>query len=136
MAVTAVVSPGHIDRCQGEEGDHAGEDEQDAGDQAAAEAVEEPADVDGQLLGFGAGQEHAVVEGVQEPLGADPAALLDQLALHDRDLAGWAAEGLQRDGEPGPHGLAEGHHVLGVAGGWTGWLGHRLCESVWCWHQA
>jgi len=31
---------------------------------------------------------------VEEPLGADPAALLDQLALPDRDLAGGAAEDL------------------------------------------
>ena len=77
-----------------------GQDEQDAGDQPAAGAVEQPAGVDGQLLRLGAGQQHAVVQRVQEPLLADPALLVDQLVLHHRDLAGRSAEGLQRDGEP------------------------------------
>ena len=122
MAVTTVVTPGHIDRRQGQQGDHAGEEEQHA---PATRPPRMPLRVSRcrrPAVGLRAGQEHAVVEGMQEPLGADPAALLDQLTLHDRDLAGWAAEGLQRDGEPGPDGLAEGHQVLAVAGGWTGWL--------------
>ena len=55
-------------------------------------AVHQPADVDGELLRLGAGQQHAVVERVQEPLLADPAAPLDQLAVHDRDLACRPAE--------------------------------------------
>ena len=44
-----------------------------------------------------AGQEHAVVERVQEPRLADPALLLDQDAVHDRDLPGGAAEGERGD---------------------------------------
>src|SRR3712207_7116652 len=39
-------------------------------------------------LGLGTGQERAVGQGVQEPLLADPALVVDERALHDRDLAG------------------------------------------------
>ena len=69
--------------------------------------VEQPADVDRELLGLGTGQQRAVVQGVQEAPLPDPALLLDQRALHDRDLAGRAAEGLQRDREPGARGLVQ-----------------------------
>ena len=62
------------------------------GDDAAPRAVHQPADVDGELLRLGAGQQHAVVERVQEALLAEPAPALDQLAVHDRDLPGRAAE--------------------------------------------
>jgi hypothetical protein len=44
---------------------------------------------------------------VQEPLLSDPAAFFDEFALHDRNLAGGAAERLQRDGEPGAYRVAE-----------------------------
>ena len=44
-----------------------------AGDEPALGLVQQPADVDGELLRLGAGQEHAVVERVQEPRLADPA---------------------------------------------------------------
>ena len=69
-------------------------------------AVHEPADVGGELLRLGAGQEHAVVQGMQEAVLADPALLLDDDAVHDRDLAGGAAEAEQRDAQPDPEGLA------------------------------
>jgi hypothetical protein len=41
---------------------------------------------------FGPGEQHAKVECVEEPVVADPTAFLDQLAVHDRDLAGRSAE--------------------------------------------
>ena len=63
-------------------------------------AVEEPAEVDRQLLGLGAGQQGAVAERVQEALLADPSAPVDDLGVHHRDLSGGAAEGLQRHQEP------------------------------------
>ena len=43
---------------------NAGQYEQDAGDQAAEPTVEQPAEVDRELLGLGAGEQHAEVEGV------------------------------------------------------------------------
>jgi hypothetical protein len=73
-----------------------------AGDDAAEGAVQQPADIDAQLLGLGAGQQHAEVERMQEALFADPALLLDQDAVHDRDLAGRAAEA--QHGDAGPRG--------------------------------
>ena len=54
--------------------------------------MHEPADIGGELLRLGAGQQHAVVQRVQEPVLADPALLLDEDAVHDRDLAGRSAE--------------------------------------------
>ena len=73
-----------------------------AGDDAARGPVQQPADIGGELLRLGAGQQHAVVERVQEPVLADPALLLDQDAVHDRDLPGRAAEGERGDAQPRP----------------------------------
>src|SRR5205814_2876148 len=66
---------------------------------------------DGELLRFRARQQHAVVERVQEPLLTDPALVVDERALHHGDLAGGAAEGLQRDAEPDRGRLAERYQV-------------------------
>ena len=107
------VAVGDIDRGQAEQGQHAGQHEQAAGDQTTTEAVEQPAGVDGQLLRFGTGQQHAVVEGVQEPAVPDPAFLIDQGPLHHRDLTGRTAEGLQTDQKPRPHRLTERDDVAG-----------------------
>jgi hypothetical protein len=127
------LAEGDVDRRQAKEGHDAGNDEQDPGDQAATKAVEQPADVDGELLCLGAGQQHAVVQGVQESLLADPALLVDEHPLHDGDLSGRPAEGLQRDGKPRPHRFAERHEI---ARGWTGI--HRAgiagCAQVFCRH--
>lgn len=46
-----------------------------------------PADVNGQLLSFRAGQEHGVVEGMEETRLADPAPLIHQLGVHNGNLA-------------------------------------------------
>src|SRR5207342_1921991 len=48
---------------------------------------------------------HAEVEGVQEPALADPPAPLDELLVHDRDLAGRPAEADQAELEPEAEGL-------------------------------
>ena len=82
-----------IDPAQDHDGDDAGQDEQPAGHDAAEGAVHQPADVGGELLRLGPRQQHAVVERVQEAALRHPALLLDEDAVHDRDLAGRAAEG-------------------------------------------
>ena len=105
------VAEADVDPRQHQQRHHAGQDEEDAGDQRAADAVEQPPDVRRQLLGLGAGEQRAVGQREEEPLLADPPLLLDERALHDRDLAGRAAEGLQRDREPGPGRLAQRDHV-------------------------
>ena len=108
----ARLAVGDVDGRQHQQGEHPGQHEQPAGDQPAAGAVEQPAGVDRELLGLRTGQQHAVVEGVQETLLTDPALLVDQLVLHDRDLPGRAPEGLQGDREPGPGRLPEGDDVV------------------------
>ena len=60
------IARAHVHGGQREQGDHAGQYEQDAGDQAAADPVEQPPDVDGELLSLRAGQQGAVTQGVQE----------------------------------------------------------------------
>jgi hypothetical protein len=54
--------------------------------------MEKPADINGQLLCLGAGQEHAEIKRVKKTRLADPASFLNQLALHDGDLPRRAAE--------------------------------------------
>ncbi len=70
--------------------------------------MQEPADVDGELLRFRTGEEHAEMERVQETRLADPAAFLYELGLHDRDLAGGSAEADEPELEPEAKGFAEG----------------------------
>jgi len=52
----------------------------------------EPADVDGELLRFRAGKQHAKIQRVQKACAVDPAFFLDQLGLHDRDLTSRSTE--------------------------------------------
>jgi hypothetical protein len=139
MPVTTVVVPvGDVDRRQRQQRDQAGQDEQNPRDQPARRAVEQPPDVDRELLRFGARQEHAVAECVQEPLLADPAFLIDQSPLHDRNLTGRTAEGLQRNPEPDQGRLAQGNHVyprplhlpLGLGGGLSRCHDTRMTERA------
>ena len=48
-------------------GDDARQDEQNAGDEPAPGPVQQPADIDRELLRLGPRQQHAVVERMQEP---------------------------------------------------------------------
>ena len=125
IASTAALSPKNsaatsrhlpqrgIDVAQRQDRDEAGHDEQAAGDEAARGAVHQPADVGGELLRLGARQQHAVVERVQEPRLGDPALLLDEDAVHDRDLPRRAAEAQQRDARPRPGRFGKGDAVRG-----------------------
>ena len=56
-----------IDAAQRHDGDDAGQDEQAAGHDAAGGPVHQPADIGGELLRLRSGQQHAVVQRVQEP---------------------------------------------------------------------
>src|SRR5262249_20748597 len=76
------------------------QDEEDAGDDPARHAMEQPPDVDRELRRLRPGEQHAVVERVKEPLLANPAPPLDQLAMHDGDLTGRAAERDEAELEP------------------------------------
>ena len=116
----ADLAIGGVDVAQAHNGDDAGQNEQAARHNAAGSSVQQPADIGGKLLRLGPWQQHAVVEGVQEPLFRDPAFLLDQNAVHHRDLSGGAAEAERRDAHPRPERLAHGDamrwHICNVAG--------------------
>ena len=48
----ASVAGGDVQDGQAEQGEHPGEDEERAGDQPSPDSVQEPPDVDGELLGL------------------------------------------------------------------------------------
>jgi hypothetical protein len=75
-------------------------------------AVQEPADVSGELLRLRSRQQHAVVECVQKSVLAHPAFFLYENTVHHRDLPGGSAERLQGDPHPHPESLAVGDAVF------------------------
>lgn len=91
-----------IDPAQSHDRDDAGQHEQHAGDQSAERPVHQPADVNGELLGFRSRQQHAVVQRVQETGLTDPAQLLHQHPVHHGDLPRRPAEAQQADLHPDP----------------------------------
>jgi hypothetical protein len=66
-------------------------------DQPAFGAMQEPADIDCELLCFRAWKQHAEVERMEETLLPDPLFFVDQDAVHHRDLPGRAAKAQRRD---------------------------------------
>ena len=82
-------------------------DEAEAGNQPAAHAVQPPAEVDRELQRLGAGQQHAEIESVGESSLVDPAALIDELAVHDGDLARRSAERDEAEAQPEARRVAE-----------------------------
>ena len=78
--------------------------------------------VAGELLRLGAGQQHAVVQRMQETPLADPAAALDQFGVHDGNLPGRPAEADEAQLEPEAQCLAERH---GGGGGGGCFVIHR-----------
>ena len=70
--------------------------------------MKKPADIHGQLLGLRTGQEHTVIESIQEPLGAHPFSPFHQFLLHDGDLTGRASEADEAELQPEAQGLREG----------------------------
>ena len=101
------VAGAHVQGGQHQQGDHTRQHEQDPGDQPTDHPVEQPSDVDRQLLRLGPRQQGAEGQGMEKALLADPTLLVDQSVLHHRDLTSGAAEGLQRDREPGTSGLTQ-----------------------------
>ena len=113
------IAEGGIDPAQAQDRQETRQDEQRAGNEAALGAVQQPADIDRQLLRLRPRQQHAVVERVQEAVLADPALFLDQNSVHHGDLAGRPAEAQRGDAKPDPHGVGE-HDAM-----WFGGAGRR-----------
>ena len=86
------IAVSRVDVAQRHDGDDAGHDEETAGHQAAGRAMQQPADVSRKLLCLGAGEQHAIVQRVQETTLGDPVLFLDDDAMHHRDLSRRAAE--------------------------------------------
>src|SRR5205085_10820858 len=102
------VAVGGVDETQRPENKNRRNDKKCAGDDAAPGFVKKPADIDGELLCFRIGQQHAEVERMQKSRLADPLFLFDQLRLHNRDLTGRAAEGNKSELQPELECLTEG----------------------------
>ncbi len=77
--------------------DRAGEHKQRAGDDAAFDAMEQPADIGCKLLRLGPGQQHAVIERMEITRLIDPLFLIDENAMHHRNLRRRPAEGEDAD---------------------------------------
>jgi hypothetical protein len=90
------VPRAHVQGGQHQQGDHTRQLERHSGDQATGHPVEQPSDVDGQLLGFGPRQQSAEGQCVEKPPLPDPTFLVNQGVLHHRDLPSRAAEGSAR----------------------------------------
>ena len=88
----ADFAPFRVDDAERHQSDDAGQDEQPAGHDATARAVHQPADIGRELLGLGTGQQHAIVERMQEAALGHPLFFFDENAVHHRDLTGRAAE--------------------------------------------
>ena len=69
--------------------------------------MHQPADIDRQLMRFGAGQQHAIAEGMQEPVLADPFLLVDDDPVHDRDLSRRPAKTERSNTQPDPERFGE-----------------------------
>ena len=89
-----------ISDAERENDDGARQHEQEAGGKPSGRTMEAPADIGGELHRLGTGQEHAEVQCVQERLRRNPAALIDQKPMHQRNLACRTAE--RQDADLGP----------------------------------
>jgi hypothetical protein len=99
------VAVGDVEPRQRDQDDDRRQHEQAARDDAAPCAMHEPTDVRRELHGLGPGQQHAIVERVQEPAFRDPASLLHELAVHDGDLSRRPAEADAAEMQPIAEGL-------------------------------
>ena len=86
-----------IERRERDDQDEARQHEQQARCNAAAHAVQHPADIGRQLLGFGAGQQHAIVQRVQITVFRQPALFIDNNPMHQRNLTGRPPKGQKAD---------------------------------------
>ncbi len=101
------VAPGDVDETERPENEYRRDHKERAGHDSARDAVEQPADVNRELLRLGPRQEHAKIQRVQKARLANPAAFLDQFGLHDRDLSRRPAEADESELEPKAERLRE-----------------------------
>ncbi|RCW82367.1 hypothetical protein C7476_108182 [Phyllobacterium bourgognense] len=69
--------------------------------------LQQPANINGQLLGLRSRQQRAVVECMQEARFTDPAFLFDDNPVHHGNLASRTAETQGGNPRPNPHGFTK-----------------------------
>ena len=97
----------HVHPRKAQEQEEARQDERDARDDATPDAVEQPADVRGELHRLRTRQQHAVAERVEVPALVDPPPALDELLMHQGDLPRGSAEVHESEPDPEAGRLAE-----------------------------
>ena len=118
------IAPGDIDPGQSDEDKQRRQDKQASRDDSAPSPMQQPSDIGCELLRLRPGQQHAVVEGMQESSFTDPASAFHQLGVHDGDLPCRAAKTDEPQLQPEPERLPEAdrlgsleHLVDGLASG-------------------
>ena len=84
-----------------------GQDEAEPRDEAAAHAVQFPAEEYRELQCLGTRQQHAEIERIDERRARAPSRALDDLAMQDCDLPGGTAERNETESRPEPRGFSE-----------------------------
>src|SRR5262249_3280253 len=83
------------------------DDKECPGDYAAKRAMQQPADVDGYLLSFGARQQPTIIEGVEKSFFAQQPPPLDQFPVHYGYLTCRASKGNEAELHPEAKGFSE-----------------------------
>ena len=83
------------------------QDKQYPGDNPTAHPVQKPAKIDGKLLRFRTGKQHAEIQRMKEATLADPFQFVNQQPVHHGDLTSRPAEAQQADLQPDGKRLAE-----------------------------
>src|SRR5580692_9476676 len=81
-----------IEQTEPQEDGSRGKNKQGTSQEPAYFSVQLPTKVDGKLLRFRSRQQHAVTQCVEEVVRIDPAPLLNQFGMHDREMSCCAAE--------------------------------------------
>ena len=97
-----------IQDAQAEDDEGARQHEEKSGGKPAERAVQPPADIGRKLHGLWPRQQHAEVQAMQEAVLGDPPPLVDENAVHQRDLPRRSAEGQHPDLRPDGEGLSQG----------------------------
>ena len=96
-----------IDHRQAQNHESAGQDKQKARGKPPLEAMHAPAGIGCELHRFWSRQQHAKAQRVEILLLGEPLFLVDDNAVHQRNLCRWAAEGEDADPRPNPKRFGE-----------------------------
>src|SRR5438067_668481 len=81
------LAVGGIDPTQTPEEKHRGQNKQSSRNNAAPDLVQQPTDVDRELVGLGPGEQHAKIQRMEESRLTDPFFLLHEFPMQQRNLS-------------------------------------------------